>query len=491
MWLFVGTAGPAHRAPGCRADTPAHTWWSTSHPHTDMDAAVAAFTASRGGRSVGEGSKEPDGSAAVADGTAAPQQSRSNLGAPQQLRRRQPQLEFKQSALETTGVTKRFTTYTMQVSLLGHSWEVSKRYSEFDELRAKLEQAYVPHVVPKSAWPAFPQKRILGNFDANVISTRSAGLQAFMQQLLLLSPVCDEKALLDFLQAPSSAMTSSAIDSARRRYYKRVSAWHAAPGAPEACGGTAVTADDVAQWAWERGLENSELSDVWSQFADASARLDPLAPRAAILAQARVRGRNVRRQQMRQHACATLVQQYVRQRRLSSPAMLSSDERVSPAVSWQLRGISAISASRAPDAPMFRCTSAPFAQLGRRWQLCAQIDRSADTVGLFLREADAQSPGTSVQQPTDGTNTAGGSDEHAAVSFSLELVGHGPGGQIVLAQHRKDECRFGSHDGGVPAWGKLRMATLQVCLLASHRRRHAVLGLRNRNRRSERAGQHV
>jgi hypothetical protein len=111
-------------------------------------------------------------------------------------------------------------------------------------------------------------------------------------------------------------------------------------------------------------------------------------------------------------------------------------------------------------------------------------------VGLFLREADAQSPGTSVQQPTDGTNAAGGSDEHAVVSFSLELVGHGPGGKIVLAQHRKDECRFGPHDG-VPAWGKLRMATLQVCLLASLHRRHAVLGLRNRNRRSERAGQHV
>ena len=236
----------------------------------------------------------------------------------------------------------------MHVSLLGHSWTVSKRYSEFDELRATLEKAYVPRIVPKEAWPAFPQKHILGNFDANVISSRSQGLQTFVQQLLRLSPVCDDRALLDFIQAPKTSLTSSAIDAGRRRFYKRVLAWHAAPSAPTACKGAVpnllkkspflpltrhteahsteqVSAHDLATWAWERGLENSEMGEVWSQFASTSLLLDPLAPRAAILAQARVRGRRLRRQLQRQHACATFVQQCVRQRLLSSSSMLSSD----------------------------------------------------------------------------------------------------------------------------------------------------------------------
>ena len=153
------------------------------------------------------------------------------------VRRRLPHVEIKESELETdSGARKKsFTKYTMHVSLLGHTWTVSKRYSQFDELRAALEKAYVPHVVPKEAWPAFPQKHILGNFDANVISTRTQGLQTFVQQLLLLSPVCDDRALLDFIQAPKTALTSSAIDAGRRRFYKRVCAWHAAPSAPAAC----------------------------------------------------------------------------------------------------------------------------------------------------------------------------------------------------------------------------------------------------------------
>ncbi len=369
------------------------------------------------------------------------------------VRRRLPHVEIKESELETdSGARKKsFTKYTMHVSLLGHTWTVSKRYSQFDELRAALEKAYVPHVVPKEAWPAFPQKHILGNFDANVISTRSQGLQTFVQQLLLLSPVCDDRALLDFIQAPKTALTSSAIDAGRRRFYKRVCAWHAAPSAPAACT-RVVSAHELAAWAWERGLENCEPSDVWSKFAAASLRLDPRASLAALLAQARVRGRRVRRQLQRQHACATLVQQCVRQRHLSSASMLSSDSG-SQAVRWQLRGISAISPSRARDAPMFRCTSAPFLRLGCRWQICAHIDRSADSVGLFLRKVGPEKVGS----------------ECGAVSFLLELVAHGPGGQVELAQHRMNDCTFEetpAHDDGgcAAAWGKLSMASLQVCL---------------------------
>ena len=383
-------------------------------------------------------------------------------------RRRLPQLAFKE-AVETSGTAmgaKRFTAYTIEVSLLGHSWEVSKRYSEFDDLRAALEKAYVPHIIPRGSWPAFPGKHILGNFSANVVATRSSGLQAFMGQMLLISPVCDDRILLDFLQAPAAKLTSGAIDAGQRRFYKRVSTWRATPEAADACvGGTAVSPHDLAEWAWERGLENHDLTEVWGRFADASVRLDPRALRAALVAQASVRGRSVRRQLQRSHACATLVQQFVRQRWLASFAMLTWRrpgrlEEEDGAVSWQLRGIAAISPSRAADAPMFRCTSAPFPRLNRRWNLIAQIDRSADAVGLFLRETSAD-PQQQLQPQPQQT-------ERSTVSFLLELVAKGPGGEIVLAQHRSDSCQFTTAPpdaspvaAAAAAWGNLRMATLQ------------------------------
>ena len=62
------------------------------------------------------------------------------------------------------------TSYNVQVSYHGEQWLVAKRYSEFDELRAALEQAYVPRVIPKEAWPAFPQKHILGNFVQSILN---------------------------------------------------------------------------------------------------------------------------------------------------------------------------------------------------------------------------------------------------------------------------------------------------------------------------------
>jgi hypothetical protein len=135
------------------------------------------------------------------------------------------------------------------------------------------------------------------------------------------------------------------------------------------------------------------------------------------------------------------------------------EEQQDGAVSWQLRGIAAISPSRAADAPMFRCTSAPFRRLNRRWNLIAQIDRSADAVGFFLRETSADPQ----QQPPPQQQ-----GERYTVSFLLELVAKGAGGEIVLAQHRSDSCQFTTAPpdaspttAAAAAWGNLRMATLQ------------------------------
>ena len=109
-----------------------------------------------------------------------------------------------------SAAAKRYTAYVLQVSLLGHSWELTKRYSDFDELRKQLESAYVPSVIPRGSWPAFPAKRILNNLDANLVQSRSAGLQSFMQALLHLSPVCDDRLLLRIMPVPPCGPASSA-----------------------------------------------------------------------------------------------------------------------------------------------------------------------------------------------------------------------------------------------------------------------------------------
>ena len=399
----------------------------------------------------------PDAAEAAAEAAAGAAQAAEAAAAAARrpaVRRRLPQLLFKGTTTVEAGggsgggggaTAKRYTAYVLQVSLLGHSWELTKRYSDFDELRKQLESAYVPSVIPRGSWPAFPAKRILNNLDANLVQSRSAGLQSFMQALLHLSPVCDDRLLLKFLEAPASSLTSSAIDAGRRRFAMRVAAWHAEPTAPTAA--AAVDAPELADWAWQRGLENLDLAELWSRFAESSTRMDPRAPRAATLAQSAMRGRRVRRQLQAWHSAATRVQQFVRQRRLCSEALLADD---GAAVMWELQGIAHISPAHAPSAPMFRCSSVPFCRLGHRWELCAQIDRSADSVGIFLREL--------------GVAPSGG-EPRAAVCFALQLVANGAGGSIVLAEHQSENCRFRPEDdeAGSPraGWGKLRMASLQ------------------------------
>ena len=62
-----------------------------------------------------------------------------------------------------------------------------------------------------------------------------------------------------------------------------------------------------------------------------------------------------------------------------------------PSLSWTVRRRCAVQLTQPPGLLRWvgRCTSARFTQLGRRWQLHTLFDRSADSVGVFLREVCA------------------------------------------------------------------------------------------------------
>ena len=383
--------------------------------------------------------------------------------------RRRPQVFFKgQETLPTEGGGKKFTVYRVEVSWLGQSWTLAKRYSEFDELRQSIEKKYVVgQTANKQEWPQFPEKRILGNFDPNLIQSRSFALEAFVLALLQLPGVCDDRELLDFLQTPIQP-SSREIEAGRRRFFARVRAWHQSARAPVSA--AKCTDDDVlARWGWEHGLENvAEVDDIWIRFQQANARLNQRTTVAAIKLQAAMRGGRLRRQLHQRHVAAVQIQQAVRTRKLASAEMLKLEGGYAPdcGLRWYLQGLSAFSPGRASlaAAPMFRCTSARFLRLGRHWQLHLQIDRSAGTVGVFLRE---------VLIPPDR-----GADDTPSVSFTLQLVAIAAGGLTNLAHHHIRDCDFmpapaerqpsaatvaaaaAAARSSSSAWGQLNLASL-------------------------------
>ena len=234
------------------------------------------------------------------------------------LAARRPQICFRGTCNATADTGKKYTAYAIEVSLLGQSWRVEassppsfspltctlhssgsclarrstvrappcaaqptllsrnsarflradrggpdpctqKRYSEFDDLRCALEDKYI-HIqgaVEAKAWPNFPEKRILGNFEPNLIQSRTFALEAFMMSLLHLPTVAADPMLLDFLGAPVEP-SQKEVDAGRRRFFARVATWHHSSGAPSAA--ASAPPEVLAEWGWGHGLEN--ISDV-------------------------------------------------------------------------------------------------------------------------------------------------------------------------------------------------------------------------------------
>ncbi|KAF4595905.1 intermediate filament protein [Ophiocordyceps camponoti-floridani] len=74
------------------------------------------------------------------------------------------------------------------------SWIVTRRYSEFHDLHQKLRFGY-----PSVRGLDFPRRRMVMKFQSEFLRKRSAALEAYLRQLLLLPDVCRSRELRSFL----------------------------------------------------------------------------------------------------------------------------------------------------------------------------------------------------------------------------------------------------------------------------------------------------
>lgn len=72
------------------------------------------------------------------------------------------------------------TEYVLQVSMSGKTWQCQRRYRQFDELHSTLKRANKSIPIP-----SLPEKKWFGNMRPNFVQERLAGLQTYVDKLLL------------------------------------------------------------------------------------------------------------------------------------------------------------------------------------------------------------------------------------------------------------------------------------------------------------------
>ena len=109
-----------------------------------------------------------------------------------------------------------FTAFEVEVSVSAHSWQLRKRYSEFEELHRHLLASY-SDVVAAERWPSFPEKTWLSRFDENIVETRRQGLQVFMQAAVgrTLYPVLLDARLRSFLELDGGLRKAIELEAAQ------------------------------------------------------------------------------------------------------------------------------------------------------------------------------------------------------------------------------------------------------------------------------------
>ncbi|WEW55660.1 tRNA (guanine-N(7)-)-methyltransferase (tRNA(m7G46)-methyltransferase) [Emydomyces testavorans] len=92
------------------------------------------------------------------------------------------------------------------------SWAVPRRYSEFHELHHQLRTRY-----PAVRYLEFPRRRVVMKLQKDFLHKRRQGLEAYLQQLLLLPDVCRSRELRAFLSQrailPATNSTNTPRDS--------------------------------------------------------------------------------------------------------------------------------------------------------------------------------------------------------------------------------------------------------------------------------------
>lgn len=95
---------------------------------------------------------------------------------------------------------KTYTAYELAVSFNDLTWQLARRYKEFDALQRHLKRKYAPALLPK-----LPPKHVFAHHGDGFVDKRRAQLEAYVQQLVLHPLAGADVLFLSFLGVVSTS----------------------------------------------------------------------------------------------------------------------------------------------------------------------------------------------------------------------------------------------------------------------------------------------
>ncbi|KDO32072.1 hypothetical protein SPRG_03291 [Saprolegnia parasitica CBS 223.65] len=87
------------------------------------------------------------------------------------------------------------TEFIVQISCSGVVWLISRRFSDFDQLHCRLESVFQSELRVR-----LPEKQWFGRFDPGFLSKRQAGLQQYLDGILQIPGITDDRSLQHFFE---------------------------------------------------------------------------------------------------------------------------------------------------------------------------------------------------------------------------------------------------------------------------------------------------
>uniref|UniRef100_A0AAV1UCS1 PX domain-containing protein n=1 Tax=Peronospora matthiolae TaxID=2874970 RepID=A0AAV1UCS1_9STRA len=87
------------------------------------------------------------------------------------------------------------TEFLVEISCNGGLWRISRRFSDFDQLHARLVRRFGDLIEA-----SLPEKQWFGRFDPNFLIKRQASLQEYVDKLLQVPGILDDASLQHFLE---------------------------------------------------------------------------------------------------------------------------------------------------------------------------------------------------------------------------------------------------------------------------------------------------
>ncbi|OQR94656.1 hypothetical protein ACHHYP_01020 [Achlya hypogyna] len=88
------------------------------------------------------------------------------------------------------------TEFIVQISCSGVVWLISRRFSDFDQLHCRLESVFQGELCVR-----LPEKQWFGRFDPGFLTKRQAGLQLYLDGILQIPGITDDRSLQHFFEA--------------------------------------------------------------------------------------------------------------------------------------------------------------------------------------------------------------------------------------------------------------------------------------------------